>query len=49
MRACRNGPGSFRRGPDEYGHPYDGDGLVASVAVSGGRAFFRSAFVQTPE
>ncbi|GLI61763.1 hypothetical protein VaNZ11_004232 [Volvox africanus] len=46
----RNGPGRFSRGPDVHGHPYDGDGLVASVAFPGdGRAFFRSAFVRTLE
>ncbi|EFJ53253.1 hypothetical protein VOLCADRAFT_115826 [Volvox carteri f. nagariensis] len=46
----RNGPGCFTRGQDSAGHPYDGDGLVASVALPGdGRAFFRSAFVRTAE
>ncbi|GIM09572.1 hypothetical protein Vretimale_13395 [Volvox reticuliferus] len=46
----RNGPGRFSRGPDVHGHPYDGDGLVASVAFPGdGRAFFRSAAVRTLE
>ena len=30
-------------------HPYDGHGIVASIAIRGGRAFFRSKFVETAE
>lgn len=45
----RNGPGRFSAGAEQYGHPYDGDGLVASVAIRDGRAFFRSAFIRTKE
>ncbi|KAL6761226.1 retinal pigment epithelial membrane protein-domain-containing protein [Haematococcus lacustris] len=45
-----NGPGRFARGPNQYGHPYEGDGLIASFAFDGsGRVFFRSRFVRTPE
>jgi all-trans-8'-apo-beta-carotenal 15,15'-oxygenase len=36
-------------GPDKYAHPFDGDGLLLSLALKGGRAFARAAFVQTPE
>lgn len=28
-------------------HPIDGDGMVAVLALSGGRAFFRNRFVRT--
>lgn len=45
----RNGPGKFRVGDEEIVHPYDGDGLVASIAFRNGRAFFRSRFVETRE
>ncbi|MEW5313273.1 MAG: hypothetical protein WDW38_004857 [Sanguina aurantia] len=45
----RNGPGRFSMGPDAYQHPYDGDGLIASIAIKGGRAHFRSAFIRTQE
>jgi hypothetical protein len=56
----RNGPARFslgaggdstagEEGAAAVGHPYDGDGLVASLAIKGGRAFFRSRLVATPE
>jgi all-trans-8'-apo-beta-carotenal 15,15'-oxygenase len=45
----RNGPGRFTLGGRRIAHPYDGDGLVASLAFKDGAAHFRSRFVQTPE
>jgi len=45
----RNGPGKFTVGSSKIDHPYDGDGLVASLAFKDGKAFFRSRFVRTPE
>ncbi len=45
----RNGPGKFSLGKERIPHPYDGDGLVASIAFKDGTAFLRSRFVQTPE
>ena len=45
----RNGPGRFTLGGVPIAHPYDGDGLVASIAFKDGKAFFRSRFVRTPE
>ncbi len=45
----RNGPGKFNLGGKRIEHPYDGDGLVASIAFKNGTAFFKSRFVQTPE
>lgn len=43
----RNGPGLLDVNGQPLMHPFDGDGLVVSFAFSGGRAFFRSRFVQT--
>jgi all-trans-8'-apo-beta-carotenal 15,15'-oxygenase len=45
----RNGPGRFSIGTTPIDHPYDGDGLVASLAFKKGKAYFRSRFVSTPE
>lgn len=42
-------PGQFEAGAEKYAHPFDGDGLVLSLALRGGRAFARAAFVATPE
>lgn len=36
-------------GADKISHPYDGDGLILSIAFRGGRAHFRSRFVRTAE
>jgi hypothetical protein len=36
-------------GKSRVSHPYDGDGLVASVAFSDGKAYFRARLVRTPE
>ena len=45
----RNGPGKFTVGSDKVQHPYDGDGLILSIAIRDGKAFFRSRFVKTAE
>lgn len=45
----RNGPGKFKVGGQEVGHPYDGDGMIHSIAFKAGRAYCRSRFVQTAE
>lgn len=44
-----NGPGKFQVGGQAIGHPLDGDGFISSISVQGGKAFYRSDFVQTPE
>uniref|UniRef100_A0A1D2ACD5 Apocarotenoid-15,15'-oxygenase n=1 Tax=Auxenochlorella protothecoides TaxID=3075 RepID=A0A1D2ACD5_AUXPR len=44
-----NGPGKFQVGGQAIGHPLDGDGFISSISVKGGKAFYRSDFVQTPE
>jgi len=46
---CRNGPGLFTVGGQELAHPFDGHGLVVSIAFRGGRAYLRSRFVRTQE
>lgn len=43
----RNGPGLLDVAGHPVHHPFDGDGLVASFSFSGGRAYYRSRFVQT--
>lgn len=48
-RPRRNGPGKFKVGGQELGHPYDGDGLIHSIAFKAGRAYCRARFVQTAE
>lgn len=41
----RNGPNAF----DAVDHPYDADGFIASLVLEGGKAWFRSRFVETAE
>eukprot|EP00873_Tetraselmis_striata_P027968 jgi/Tetstr1/448232/TSEL_035520.t1 len=46
----RNGPGKLDvGGRDRVAHPFDADGLVMSIAIRDGRAFFRSRFIETAE
>ncbi|GMH41123.1 hypothetical protein BSKO_09033 [Bryopsis sp. KO-2023] len=45
----RNGPGRWNDGGEDVLHPYDSEGLVASISIKNGRAFFRSRFVETKE
>lgn len=47
----RNGPGNFTIGKESrpIPHPYDGDGLIVSLSIKDGKAFFRSRYVQTHE
>lgn len=39
----------FEVGEQPVSHPFDGAGLVSSIAIKGGRAFFRSRYVETAE
>ena len=39
----------FSIGGQELAHPFDGHGLVVSIAFRRGRAFMRSRFVRTEE
>eukprot|EP00210_Caulerpa_lentillifera_P005369 g5131.t1 len=43
----RNGPGEFESFGVEVVHPFDAQGFIGSLAIKGGRAFFRSRFVKT--
>jgi len=43
----RNGPGLTDIGGYRFKHPFDGDGMISSVAIKGARAFYRSKFVKT--
>ena len=43
----RNGPGLTDIGGYRFKHPFDGDGMISSVAIKDGSAFYRSKFVKT--
>lgn len=43
----RNGPGLLDVGGESLHHPFDGDGMVCSIAFANGRAYFRNRFVRT--
>ncbi|MDX1977224.1 MAG: carotenoid oxygenase family protein [Pseudanabaenaceae cyanobacterium bins.68] len=45
----RNGPGLLDRNGENYGHPFDGDGMVCAIRLHQGEAYFRNRFVKTPE
>ena len=45
----RNGPGILGRGGQNYGHPFDGDGMIAKLTFHQGQAHFTNRFVRTPE
>jgi all-trans-8'-apo-beta-carotenal 15,15'-oxygenase len=45
----RNGPARFERGAVRYGHPFDGDGMIARFDLSQNARRIRTRFVQTPE
>lgn len=46
---CRNGPGQFELGGQKVYHPFDGHGIISSVSIRNGRAFYRSKFVRSHE
>ncbi|MBD3558389.1 carotenoid oxygenase family protein, partial [Planktothrix sp. FACHB-1355] len=43
----RNGPGLFDRNGQRVHHPFDGDGMICSIAFQNGRAYFRNRYVRT--
>ncbi|WP_008310009.1 carotenoid oxygenase family protein [Leptolyngbya sp. PCC 6406] len=43
----RNGPGLLDIHEYPVRHPFDGDGMISSIAFSQGRAYYRNRFVQT--
>lgn len=45
----RNGPGLLDRNGENYGHPFDGDGMVCAITFRQGYVHFRNRFIKTPE
>jgi len=45
----RNGPGRLGVGQDRYGHPFDGDGMIARFEIGRGRVHYRNRYVRTRE
>ena len=45
----RNGPGRQRIGKQQYGHWFDGDGMVCAFTFKDGKAHFKNAYVKTPK
>lgn len=43
----RNGPGTMEMGGRQYGHWFDGPGMISAVTFTGGRAHFRNRYVRT--
>jgi len=43
----RNGPGLLEVNGQRLHHPFDGDGMICSIAFDQGRAYFRNRFVRT--
>jgi all-trans-8'-apo-beta-carotenal 15,15'-oxygenase len=43
----RNGPGLLDIHGYPIRHPFDGDGMISSIAFKGGRAYYRNRFVRT--
>ncbi|MEM7795254.1 MAG: carotenoid oxygenase family protein [Cyanobacteria bacterium P01_C01_bin.118] len=43
----RNGPGLLDVAGHPVHHPFDGDGMIASISISQGKAYFRNRFVRT--
>ncbi|EDX85963.1 Retinal pigment epithelial membrane protein [Synechococcus sp. PCC 7335] len=43
----RNGPGLTDINGYRLKHPFDGDGMINSIAFKGGKAFYRNKFVKT--
>ena len=45
----RNGPGRMKVGNEQFGHWFDGDGMICRFSFSNGRVHFANKFVQTPK
>ncbi len=45
----RNGPGRQRIGDAQYGHWFDGDGMLCAFTFRDGKAHFKNAYVRTPK
>jgi len=45
----RNGPGTMKAGEQQYGHWFDGPGMISAVSFLDGRAHFQNRYVRTPK
>ncbi len=45
----RNGPGRQRIGNENYGHWFDGDGMLCAFTFNQGRVHFKNLYVRTPK
>ena len=43
----RNGPGTMEMGGRQYGHWFDGPGMISAVTFTDGRAHFKNRYVRT--
>lgn len=44
----RNGPGTMKAGEQQYGHWFDGPGMISAVTFTQGRVHFKNRYVRTP-
>jgi len=45
----RNGPGRQRIGEEQYGHWFDGDGMLCAFTFDNGKIHFKNRYVRTPK
>lgn len=44
-----NCPGRNKIGDQQYGHWFDGDGMISAVTIKAGRAHYKNRYVRTPK
>jgi len=44
-----NCPGRNKIGDQQYGHWFDGDGMISAVTIKGGRVHYKNRYVRTPK
>ncbi|MCB1688419.1 MAG: carotenoid oxygenase family protein [Halioglobus sp.] len=44
-----NCPGRNKIGNQQYGHWFDGDGMISAVTIKGGRVHYKNRYVRTPK
>jgi all-trans-8'-apo-beta-carotenal 15,15'-oxygenase len=45
----RNGPGRQKIGESQYGHWFDGDGMLCAFTIADGKVHFKNRYVRTPK